>query len=113
MTTLLSSVPEPAEKESVVTPVIHSAKKAKVSINLASDCFQDEEDCPEIADETPISVTNPSGFAFKWRDAKRGKEKVTGVITLPSGIDPADCSINLQPDKQNELCSDELIISYK
>ena len=113
MTTLLSSVAEPAQKESVVTPVPPSAKKAKVTINLGSDCFQDEEDCGSNTDQAPISVTNPSGFAFKWRDAKRGKEKVTGVITLPSGIDPADCSINLQPDKQNELCSDELIISYK
>ena len=113
MTTLLSSVVEPAQKETVVTPVPPLPKKAKVTINLGSDCFQDEEDCGSNTDQAPISVTNPSGFAFKWIDAKRRKEKVTGVITLPSGIDPADCSINLQPDKQNELCSDELIVSFK
>ena len=110
MDSLLKSVPGSTETQ--LTPVPTTAKKPKLAVNLSE--LLDEEDASGTGGEEdgPVSINNHSGFTFQWRDVKAGRGKVTAIVTLPSGINPTDCAIKLLANNQNELCSNELSITY-
>ena len=110
MDSLLKSVPGSTETQSTTVPT--SAKKPKLAVNLGD--VLDEEDASGTGGEEDglITINNHSGFTFQWRDVKAGRGKVTAIVTLPSGINPTDCAIKLLANNQNELCSNELSITY-
>ena len=83
----------PSGTETASTPVPTTAKKPKLAVNLAG--VLDEEDASGTGGEEDglIAIKNHSGFTFEWRNVKAGKGKVTAIVTLPSGINPADCTI--------------------
>ena len=114
MANLLRSAPGTTENTGTLTPVISSSsKKQRFSVNLGKDFI--DVNTPEEADVSgldKVTVENNSGFTFQWRDVKTSRGKVTAVVTLPTGIDPGDVSIKLLPNNQNELCSDNLSITY-
>ena len=113
MANLLRSAPVPIENMEELTPVISSsAKKQKFSVNLGQDFI--DVNTPEEPNSRLDEVTfgNYSGFTFQWRDVKTSRGNVTAVVTLPTGIDSGDVSIKLIPNNQNELCSDNLSITY-
>ena len=108
----------PSGTETASTPLLTPAKKQKLAVkpklgvNLTG-VLDEEEASGTVADEDGlVAVKNHSGFTFEWRNVKAGKGKVTAIVTLPSGINPADCTIKLLANNQNELCSNELSISY-
>ena len=115
MDSLLKSVPGSTETQSTTVPTVPtSAKKPKLAVNLGD--VLDEEDALGTGtggeDDGLIAINNHSWFTFTWRDVKAGRGKVTAIVTLPSGINPTDCAIKLLANNQNELCSNELSITY-
>ena len=103
--TASTPLPTPAKKQKL-------AVKPKLAVNLAG--VLDEEDASDTGGEKDslVAIKNHSGFTFEWRNVKAGKGKVTVIVTLPSGINPNDCTIKLLANNQNELCSNELSITY-
>ena len=113
MANLLRSAPVPIENMEELTPVISSsAKKQKFSVNLGQDFI--DVNTPEELDSglDEVTVENHSGFTYQWRDVKTGRGKVSAVVTLPTGVDPDDVTIKLLPNNSNELCSDNLSLTY-
>ena len=108
----------PSGTETASTPLPTPAKKQKLDVkpklgvNLAGVLDEEQASGTGADEEGLVSVKNHSGFTFEWRNVKAGKGKVTAIVTLPSGINPADCTIKLLANNQNELCSNELSISY-
>ena len=97
--------PTPAKKQKLDV-------KPKLGVNLAGVLDEEQASGTGADEDGLVSVKNHSGFTFEWRNVKAGKGKVTAIVTLPSGVNPADCTIKLLANNQNELCSNELSISY-
>ena len=114
MANLLRSAPGITENAGTLTPVISSsAKKQQISVNLGQDFI--DYNTPEEADASrldEITVGNYSGFNFQWRDVRTSTGEVSAVVTLSTGIDPKDESLKLLPNNKNELCSEDLSITY-
>ena len=118
MDNLLKLMPSGTEKASTPLSTPTPAKKQKLDVkpklgvNLAGVLDEEQASGTGADEDGLVSVKNHSGFTFEWRNVKAGKGKVTAIVTLPSGINPTDCAIKLLANNQNELCSNELSISY-
>ena len=92
------------------------SKKAKYSsvTNLDSDLETEATGKQSVKEGYGVPITNHSGFVFEWKDIKQKCKKVTAVVTLPSGVDPAKVLIKfLEPTGRNEVCTDRIIFTYK
>ena len=91
------------------------SKKAKYSsvTNLDSD-LETETTGKQIKEGYGVPIGNHSGFVFQWKDIKQKYKKVTAVVTLPSGVNPANVPIKLlEPTSRNEVCADRISFTFK
>ena len=103
-----------------VNPIKHSvsptpSKKAKYSpvTNLDPD-LETEATKQSVKEGYGVPISNHSGFVFQWKDIKHKCKKVTAVVTLPSGVDPANVSIKLlETTGRNEVCADRISFTFK
>ena len=74
------------------------SKKAKYTpvTNLDSDLETEATGKQSVKEGYGVPITNHSGFVFEWKDIKQKCKKVTAVVTLPSGVDPANVSNKLE-----------------
>ena len=104
-----------------VNPIKHSvsptpSKKAKYSpvTNLDSDLETEATGKQSVKEGYGVPISNHCCFVFEWKDIKQKCKKVTAVVTLPSGVDPANVSIKLlETTGRNEVCADRISFTYK
>ena len=102
---------KPNKEKVSVTP---TPKKPKVVVNLDSDLENEScQDNIKIPSDA-ISINNHTVIVYKWKDLKSMLNKVTAIITLPSGVDPAGVVIRLcDSTTENEVCSKKVMFTFK
>ena len=94
-----------------VTP---TPKKPKVVMNLDSDLKNESSQDNNKIPSNAISINNHTVIVHKWKDLKTMLNKVTAIVTLPSGVDPPGLVIRLcDSTTENEVCSKKVMFKFK
>ena len=102
---------KPNKEKVAVTP---TPKKPKVVMNLDSDLENESSQDNNKIPSNAISINNHTVIVYKWKDLKTMLNKVTAIITLPSGVDPAGVVIRLcDSTTENEVCSKKVMFTFK
>ena len=102
---------KPNKEKVSVTP---TPKKPKVVMNLDSDLENESSQNNIKIPSNAISINNHTVIVYKWKDLKSMLNKVTAIITLPSGVDPAGVVIRLcDSASDNTVCSKKVTFTFK